>query len=73
MVISDIWSIVGWDRFPYTKIYLIYGQISDIWSEIQIKSKTKDSVSVANLMYFQVSQRPCQSRVASDEFSNPII
>lgn len=53
MVISDIWSILGWNRFLYTKIYLIYGQISDIWSEIQIKSKTKAIESVAILVYFQ--------------------
>ena len=42
MVISAIWSILARDRFPYTKIYLIYGQISDIWSEIKNKFKTKD-------------------------------
>ena len=42
MVISAIWSTLAWDRFPYTKIYLIYGQISDIWSEFKIKFKTKD-------------------------------
>ena len=41
MVISAIWSILAWDRFPYTKIYLIYGQISDIWSEIQINWRLK--------------------------------
>ena len=40
MVISAIWSILAWDRFSYMKIYLIYGQISNIWSEIQIKLKT---------------------------------
>ena len=38
---SDIRSILGWYGFPYTKNYWIYGQISDIWSEILIKLKTK--------------------------------
>ena len=52
MVISDIWSILPWDRFPYTKIYWIYGQISDIWSETLIKCMTKAIECVANLGYF---------------------
>ena len=38
---SDIRSILGWYGFPYTKNYWIYGQISDIWSDILIKLKTK--------------------------------
>ena len=38
---SDIRSILGWYGFPYTKNYWIYGQISDIWSEILIKLETK--------------------------------
>ena len=42
MVISAVCSILAWDRFPYTKIYLIYGQISDMRSEFKIKFKTKD-------------------------------
>ena len=66
MVISAIWSILAWDRFPYTKIYLIYGQISDIWSEIQIKAKTKASHCVANQGYFH-------SRRASEGSGNPVI
>ena len=66
MVISAIWSIVAWDRFPYTKIYLIYGQISDIWSEIQIKAKTKASHCVANLGYVQ-------SKIVSEGSGNPTI
>ena len=41
MVKSDIRSILGWYGFPYTKNYWIYGQISDIWSEILIKLETK--------------------------------
>ena len=32
MVFSAIWSIFGWSRFSNTKIFRIYGQISDIWS-----------------------------------------
>ena len=66
MVISAIWSIIAWDRFPYTKIYLIYGQISDIWSEIQIKAKTKASHCVSNQGYFH-------SRRASEGSGNPVI
>ena len=38
---SGIRSILGWYGFPYTKSYWIYGQISDIWSDILIKLKTK--------------------------------
>ena len=41
MVILNIGSILAWDQFPYTKLYLLYGQISDIWSKIQIKIQTK--------------------------------
>ena len=52
MVISDIWSILPWYRFPCTKIYLIYGQISDILSETLINCKTKAIEWVANLGYF---------------------
>ena len=66
MVISDIWSILLWYQFPCTKIYLIYGQISDIWSEIQIKAKTKASHCVANQGYFH-------SRRASEGSGNPVI
>ena len=39
MVISDIWSVLEWDGFSYSKKYWIYGQISDIWSEILVKFK----------------------------------
>ena len=38
---SGIRSILGWYGFPCTKSYWIYGQISDIWSDILIKLKTK--------------------------------
>ena len=48
MVISDIWSVLQLDGFPYSKKYWIYGQISDIWSEIQIKFKSKDIEYVPN-------------------------
>ena len=41
MVESEIRSILGWYRFPHTKSYWIYGQISDIGSDILIKLKTK--------------------------------
>ena len=54
MVILNIWSILAWDQFPYTKLYLLYGQISDIWSKIQMKFKTKAIESVANLVYLKV-------------------
>ena len=41
MVISVIWSISRRDGFSYSKKYWIYGQISDIWSKIWVKLKTK--------------------------------
>ena len=66
MVISDIWSILLWYQFLCTKIYLIYGQISDIWSEIQIKTKAKASHCVAKPGYFH-------SRIASGGSGNPMI
>ena len=37
--------------------YLIYGQISDIWSEIQIKDKTKASNCVLEYFQSKKSQR----------------
>ena len=48
MVKSDIWSILRWSQFSYTKIYPIYVQISDIWSEILVKFMAKAIDRVAN-------------------------
>ena len=72
MVKSDIWSILRWDRFPHTKIYLIYGQISDIWSEIQIKFKTR-AVNVWLIKGIFSFHRPLQSSISSGESANPFI
>ena len=50
MGISDIWSVLEWDGFSYSKKYWIYGQISDIWSEILVKFK-KQAINMCTYVW----------------------